>query len=246
MNFSGRDALPKMAGRRDKGLLLWCMALWLSSAGGADAGESVTLLKNVSWLGHAAVRIEGTKTVYIDPYGISAGKGDADIVLITHDHRDHFSTADIGKVRGERTVLIGPSSVVGRLSGRTMVIEPGKTLSVEGARVRAVPAHNVGKSHHPRDKDHVGYVLSVDGVTYYHAGDTDRIPEMRAIRAAVAFLPVTGTYTMDAAAAASAASDVKARIAIPIHWGSVIGSREDAARFKRLCRVRVEILGKTD
>jgi L-ascorbate metabolism protein UlaG (beta-lactamase superfamily) len=121
-------------------------------------------------------------------------------------------------------------------------VRPGDTLTIDGVHIEAVPAYNIGKDFHPKAKGHVGYIIGVAGTKIYHAGDTDNIPEMKQMDVDVALLPVGGTYTMDAAEAAKAAEAVKASVAIPMHWGTIIGDEEDAKAFKAACKVPVVIL----
>lgn len=199
------------------------------------------MLKNVHWLGHACIKVSGSKIVYVDPYQIEGGET-ADIILITHDHYDHLSEEDIRKIQDEKTVIVVPAAASGKVEGNIKTVERGETVTVEGVKIKAVPAYNIGKRFHPKEKSHVGYVFEMDGVTYYHAGDTDHIPEMRNIRPDVAFLPVGGTYTMNAEEAAQAAKDIQAGVTVPMHWGSIVGSRRDAETFERLCECDVAIL----
>jgi L-ascorbate metabolism protein UlaG (beta-lactamase superfamily) len=200
------------------------------------------MLDNVHWLGHAAVKITGEKILYIDPYQISGGEK-ADIILITHDHFDHLSQEDIGKVAGEDTVIVVPRSSKKPGIGQIKTIESGKTLTLEGGvEVAAVPAYNLDKAFHKRKMGYVGYVIKMGGITYYHAGDTDHIPEMDAVEADVVFVPVGGTYTMNAEEAAEAVNRIRPKVAVPMHWGTVVGSHRDARRFQELCEGEVRIM----
>jgi L-ascorbate metabolism protein UlaG (beta-lactamase superfamily) len=216
-------------------------AVWITAlAKNPNPKQGDAMLKSVHWLGHAAVQIKGSRVVYVDPFHIRT-KETADLILITHDHYDHLSIQDIQKIQGPKTVIVAPASAAG-LSGTVRRMNPGDSIDVEGVHIRAVPAYNIDKPFHPRKKGNVGYVFTVDGVTYYHAGDTDFIPEMEDIRADVVFLPVGGTYTMGPEEAAKAAEAIGPKIAVPIHWGSVVGTQEDAKAFERLCRCPVKIL----
>ncbi len=207
------------------------------------------MLEHVHWLGHDTFRIDGSTTVYIDPWKLPPGLPAAQAILVTHDHYDHLSVEDIARIAGPETVVVGPPPVTDRLRDRVAVtIHPGETVDVGTARVTAVPAYNVNKFkqagvvYHPRDAGHVGYVVDMDGVRVYHAGDTDAIPEMQALEVDVALLPVGGTYTMTADEAAEACAMLTATVVVPMHWGDIVGSREDAERLKRLCRIPVTIL----
>ena len=197
------------------------------------------MIKNLHWLGHSGFKITGSKIVYIDPYKISDTET-ADLILITHEHYDHLSRKDIEKISGPETIVIIPASVVASFP-RQKAMKPGDVLEMEGVRIEAVPAYNLDKPFHSKSKQWVGYVVTLDGTRYYHAGDTDHIPEMKTIQTDVALLPVGGTYTMTAEEAAEAVQDIHPKIAVPMHWGSVVGSKSDAERFGELCTCEVYI-----
>ena len=167
------------------------------------------LLKNVRVLYHSCVRLQGDKVIYVDPYELSQAPHDADIILITHEHYDHFSPADIAKVKGAQTVLVAPESMrqlvlsAGFAAEQVVLVEAGQTLAIAGVELEIIPAYNVGKQFHPQANRWVGYVIALDGVRYYVAGDTDATEDNRQVRCDVALLPVGGTYTMDAQQAAA-------------------------------------------
>ncbi len=208
----------------------------------------------LEWKGHAGFLIIGNgKNIYIDPYKLKPGSGSekADIILITHSHYDHCSIEDLSRIVKDNTIVICPADCSSKLTKLqekldVRVIEPGQEQEIDGVRVKAVPAYNTNKEFHPKNEYWNGYVLEVRGVKIYHAGDTDLIPEMQDLSEIdIALLPVGGTYTMNADEAARAAFMIKPRKAIPIHFGSVVGSREDAERFVQLCKeegVEAEVL----
>ncbi len=207
------------------------------------------MLEHVHWLGHDSFRIDGSSVVYVDPWKLPAGQPAADVVLVTHDHYDHFSPDDIDKVAGPRTIVVGPSCVAEKVRGRVAsAIEPGQTLTAATATVSAVPAYNIdkfkaaGEVYHPRSAGHVGYIVEMDGSRIYHAGDTDAIPEMGDVDVDIALLPVGGTYTCTAEEAAEACARLKAKVAVPMHFGDIVGDDDDARRFERLCVLPVTIL----
>jgi len=202
--------------------------------------EGPDMLANVHWLGHASIKITGAKVIYVDPYKIKGGEK-ADLILITHDHSDHLSPDDIAKIRGEQTIMVLPATAKHHLEGRIETVKPGSEITLAGVNIRAVPAYNIGKKFHPQGQGNVGYIFTVGGVTYYHAGDTDVIPEMETVKTDIAFLPVGGTYTMTADEAAQAVALIKPKVAVPIHWGTIVGSRQDAEAFqqKATCEVRI-------
>lgn len=201
------------------------------------------MLQGIHWLGHASVRIDDVVTIYVDPWKINDPK-QADLILVTHEHFDHLSKKDIAQLRGPETVVVAPKGAAAKLPGEVQVVAPGEQFQVAGVWVETVPSYNTDKPNHPKAAGHVGYVVELGGRRIYHAGDTDLIPEMADIRCDVALLPVGGTYTMDAKQAAQALEMLRPKIAIPIHWGEVVGSERDAQRFQSLAPegVRVEIL----
>jgi L-ascorbate metabolism protein UlaG (beta-lactamase superfamily) len=185
--------------------------------------------------------------VYIDPWGLTVADP-ADVIFITHAHFDHFSKEDIERVRKPGTKLVAPHDVARELSGDVTPVRPGDSVEVAGVKATAVPAYNVVEGRlefHPRRNEWVGYVLTLDGRTYYHAGDTDHAPELDQVRADVAFLPIGGTYTMDVAEAAGLARAISPQVAVPMHYGFVqgVGRAGDGERFAReAAPVRVEVL----
>jgi L-ascorbate metabolism protein UlaG (beta-lactamase superfamily) len=191
------------------------------------------MLKTLHWLGHDSFRIDGPPVIYIDPFRLGKGLPAADLVLITHEHSDHLSPDDIAKVRTSTTKVVGPAAVAAMLPG-VETIAVGEVKTVAGVQVRAVPAYNINKQFHPKATGKLGYLVTVGGATYYHAGDTDLIPEMAGLAPDVALLPVSGTYVMTADEAADAARRIRPRVAVPMHYGAIIGSVLDAQRFAAL------------
>jgi L-ascorbate metabolism protein UlaG (beta-lactamase superfamily) len=208
------------------------------------------LLDSVEWLGHAGFRVRaGRRLVYIDPYRVEDARP-ADLILITHGHYDHFSPQDVERLSGERTLVVAPPAVAERVRGRVVSLAPGEGID-DPLDVRAIAAYNTskrdpdGKLFHPREAGGVGYVLNVRGERLYHSGDTDVIPEMDEVAGVdVALLAVSGVYVMTAAEAAEAARRIAPRVAVPMHWGEHIGTREDAEAFARSAPVEVRILNR--
>jgi L-ascorbate metabolism protein UlaG (beta-lactamase superfamily) len=198
------------------------------------------MLKKIKWLGHSSVKIEAGKIIYIDPWKIKMGQK-ADLILISHTHHDHLSPADVNKIQKEDTVIIASSDAAAQLSGDVRVLKPGEEVTVHGITVQAVPAYNIGKPYHPKANNWIGFILTVEGKTIYYGGDTDLIPEMQNIRADIVIFPVGGTYTMSAPEAAEATNLIRPEVAIPIHYGDIVGTLEDARQFKGLCKIPVEI-----
>ena len=209
------------------------LALSLITGGGKMVDK---VLENIVWLGHASFVIKGDKTIYIDPWKIKGDLPKADIVLITHDHFDHCSPGDVRKVSTDSTVILATPGCASKLGKNARSVKPGESMEISGVKIETVPAYNIGKSFHPKASGFVGYIVTVQGVRIYHAGDTDLIPEMKEIKADIALLPVGGTYTMNAEEAAKAADIIAPEIAIPMHWGDIVGDRSDAETFKKLVK----------
>lgn len=202
-----------------------------------------TMLDKMSWLGHDSFRIDASKTVYIDPYNIESEKM-ADIVLVTHEHFDHCSPDDVKKVQQAETVIVTEKDSAQKLTGNIRIVRPGEKIDIDGISIEAVAAYNMDKKFHPKAKGWLGFVLELDGVRIYHAGDTDFIPEMKALNVDIALLPVSGTYVMTSDEAVEAALAIMPDIAIPMHYGAIVGDSKDADNFKEKLegKVRVQIL----
>jgi L-ascorbate metabolism protein UlaG (beta-lactamase superfamily) len=207
----------------------------------------------ITWLGHDGFRIQNRQVVYVDPYQIEGGPK-ADIVLISHEHSDHCSVDDLKKIVGPQTVIVAHAQSKGELSKLKVkeikVVKPGDKISVEGVGIEAVPAYNVnkfrepGKVFHPKEDGKLGYVVTVNDVRIYHAGDTDHIPEMKGIHTDVALLPVSGTYVMTAQEAAEAVVTINPKVVIPMHYGAIVGNRKDAETLQTLVKCEVKLLDK--
>jgi L-ascorbate metabolism protein UlaG (beta-lactamase superfamily) len=212
------------------------------------------MLEGYTWFKQSAFlwSVPGGPTIYVDPWGVGDDDPSADLILITHVHDDHFRPDDIARVTGTSTKLVAPHDVAKELAGDVTPVRPGESHEVGGVRFTTVPAYNVVEArvdHHPRANDWVGFVLELGGGSHYHAGDTDHVPELESIRADVAFLPIGGTYTMDAGEAGGLARAMSPGLAVPAHFGfrlddgELVGTSADAERFRAAASpVRVEIL----
>ena len=208
----------------------------------------------IKWGGHSGFLIKSSgMNIYIDPLKLSEESSifKADLILITHGHWDHFSIEDIKKIIKKDTKFIGPSEILSQTrqvkDGIDFeVAEVGKNLEFNGIKIQVVDSYNTNKPFHSKG-DCVGYILDFDGIKIYHAGDTDFISEMNQIKADLAFLPISGKFTMNYLEAAKAAELIKPDLAIPIHWGNHIGTKEDAENFIHLCKekgINAKILEK--
>jgi L-ascorbate metabolism protein UlaG (beta-lactamase superfamily) len=205
------------------------------------------LIARLHWLGHDSFRLDGPPIIYFDPYQLRGKLPKGDLILVSHEHRDHCSPDDVAQVRGPDTVILAGGTAAQQLPG-AQTVKPGDRLTVVGVEVEAVRAYNVnkfrapGQPFHPRESEHVGYVVTVDGVRVYFAGDTDHIPEMADLDCDVALLPVSGTYVMTVDEAAEAARTIKPQIVVPMHYGSGIGTAGDGQRLTELYNGEVAVL----
>ena len=191
-------------------------------------------------------------TIYIDPYEMKEEPHDADYIFITHDHYDHYSPEDILKVVGDATVLIIPEKMEGKISGisgkmrKDVMVKPGMFYEVEGLEFDTVPAYNTIKPFHMKSAGWVGYILRIDRQRIYIAGDTDVTKEARAVRCDVALVPIGGTYTMNARQAAELINEIQPEVAIPVHYGSVVGGKADEEIFITNVKEPVKVEIKLD
>ena len=192
---------------------------------------------NITVNTQSSICIDGSKVLYFDPFQIREENHRADIVLVTHSHYDHFDPESISKIAKDGTVYVVPASMEKELrgavrEGELITVNPGDVVETGGIRIQAVPAYNRLKPFHPKRNQWVGYVVTMDGIRYYVAGDTDAVPELDKIPCDVALVPIGGTYTMTAKEAAKLINAIGPKTAIPIHYGSIVGKKEDAEIFR--------------
>ena len=200
------------------------------------------MLENITWLGHDAFKIAASKIIYLDPFELAGEMEPADVICITHEHYDHCSPDDVAKIQREDTVVIASESCKGQLKGDVRLVKAGDRVTIDDLIIEAIPAYNVSKKFHPREAGGVGYVVTVDNTSIYHAGDTDPIPEMEGLEVDIALLPVSGVYVATAEEAVEAANKIRPKLVIPMHYGSIVGSRADAERFKEMWSGEVVIM----
>lgn len=195
------------------------------------------------WLGHDSFQLTTeTATIYIDPYQVTGGR-QAEYICISHEHYDHFDPESIQKLRRTNTAFFGPESVTSQLDEMAITLLPGETHETKDFKLTAVAAYNIDKEFHPRSDNKIGFILELDDQRLYHAGDSDLIPEMSQLGPIdVALLPVSGTYTMNASEAIEAVKIIKPKVAIPMHYGAIVGSANDAEMFREGAKEYAEIV----
>ena len=198
----------------------------------------MNMTENIEVFTQNSIRIRaGIGNIYIDPFRMKEDPKDANYILITHDHYDHFSPDDIRKVAGERCVLIVPEKMRSKAReaegtvNSIRTVAPGASYEIAGLKLETIPAYNNLKPFHPKSAGWVGYILELDGRRIYIAGDTDATKEAQSVRCDIALVPIGGTYTMNAKKAADLINRIKPAIAIPTHYGGIVGKKEDAAVF---------------
>lgn len=204
------------------------------------------MLKGIEVLCHSSIRIEKGNVIYFDPFEIKRKYNDADLIFITHDHYDHYSEEDIDKIRKENTIIIVPEQLLEKViklgfeKDNIMIVKPNEKYEIEGMQIETIPAYNVNKPFHPKQDGWVGYILVIEGIRYYIAGDTDITSENQNVKCDVAFVPVGGTYTMDSKEAAKLANHILPKMAVPIHYGEIVGTKQDAIDFVNLLDSEIE------
>ena len=204
------------------------------------------MLENIEVLCHSSIKFYKEKVIYIDPFKIDKNYNDADIIFITHDHYDHYSEDDIDKIKKDDTVIVAPEELLTKLLRKgfrqdyIIIVEPNEKYIVESIKFETVPAYNTNKQFHPKENGWVGYIIEIKGIRYYIAGDTDITEENKQVKCDVAFVPVGGIYTMDFKEAAYLINEIKPQVAVPIHYGSIVGTNQDATDFVKLLHPTIE------
>ncbi len=191
---------------------------------------------------NSSIRIEAGKVIYFDPFQIEEERHDADIIFVTHDHFDHFSSEDIEKIEKKDTIFVIPECMHSLLDKENVITAvAGETLKVEGYETETIPSYNVGKPFHPKGKGYIGYIVKIEGQRVYVAGDCDANEDNRKVDCDIALIPIGGKYTMDYKEAAGLTNEMKPKLAIPTHYGDVAGDKEDGRKFKELVDPSIEV-----
>ncbi len=203
---------------------------------------------NITVFTHSSIGIFGSKTVYFDPFQMNTAPHDADIVCITHSHYDHFSPEDLQKVCKPDTVLVFPESMANEVAEPEFAdypavpMAPRERRTMDGVEVETIPAYNLHKPFHPKGNAWVGYLITMDNIRYYIAGDTDVTEENQKVQCDIALVPIGGTYTMTAKKAAGLVNTIRPKVAIPTHYGSIVGTKTDADEFRNMVSPEISVL----
>ena len=196
------------------------------------------MTENITVFTQNSIRItDRGRQIYIDPFQMREEPHDADYILITHDHYDHFSPEDVEKAASSNTILIVPEKMQGKadkaadLVRKIVTVKPGAYHEIDGLEIETIPAYNILKPFHPKNAEWVGYILRVDGKRIYIAGDTDATKEAKMVKCDIALVPIGGTYTMDAKKAAELVNTLRPSVTIPVHYGSIVGKPGDGEVF---------------
>ena len=191
----------------------------------------------------SSIRIKSNKVIYFDPFQIEDKRYDADIIFITHNHYDHMDSKSINNIKNDSTIVIAPKTVendIKKIEFKDYIfLNPNEEINIENINIKTIPAYNIGKPFHPKDNNWLGYLVTINNVSYYIAGDTDKTNETEKIKCDIALVPIGGHFTMDVNEAADLIRIINPNVVIPTHYGSIVGNTEDGKRFK-------DILSDTD
>ncbi len=209
------------------------------------------MIENIQVFTQNSIRIDSRfGPIYIDPIEMEDEPHDATYIFITHDHYDHFSPKDIKRIANQNTILIVPEKMAGKADelsgsvGKIDTVKPEIYREINGLEFETVKAYNVIKFFHPKSAEWVGYILRIDGKRIYIAGDTDLTKEAKAVKCDIALVPIGGTYTMNPKKAADLINTIRPEIAIPVHYGTIVGKPEDEDEFKKYAMHTIKVVPK--
>jgi L-ascorbate metabolism protein UlaG (beta-lactamase superfamily) len=201
------------------------------------------MIDSIKWLGHGSFLVEGPPFIFINPWRVIRTTFHADIILISHNHYDHCSVADVEKLRGPETVIIGNAKVAEQIKD-TKILRPWQSISYERASIKAIPAYSPNGGQHPEADGGLGFIISMNLFDIYYAGDTRQIPEMARIHPDIAILPIDNNDTLSIREAVTVVEQLKPRWVIPSNWGTISKSPSlvEAHEFKALVGKKAEVI----
>lgn len=224
-----------------KGFLITSLGLLLATKSFAFDPLEDFIDHHLTWFQQSSFVItsQSNQALYIDPVKVPANFTAADVILVTHSHYDHYNIETINRLSKKGTSIITPKNMA---KSGWKGIDPWQTIQAGPFKITGVPAYNLKSGYHPKDEGWLGYIIEVDGVKIYHAGDTDLIPAMQGINVDIALVPIGGTYTMNVGEAVKASEVLKAKIFLPMHFGLIIGEKNDGLKFASLVKTAKVVL----
>lgn len=209
------------------------------------------MINKISINEHSSIRIDNGKVIYFDPFRIKKETHDADIIFVTHSHFDHYSIEDINKVIKDDTVLVFPLAMEKDAEEYTSkyhveFMQPNEKMVINSIIVESVHSYNVNKPMHPRSNGWLGYIITLDGTRIYVCGDTDLNDDILKIDCDIILVPVGGTYTMNALEAADLVNEIKPKIAIPTHYGTLVGEEKFGDEFASYVNKKIKVIKKIE
>lgn len=200
------------------------------------------MIDRIRWLGHTSFVIQGPPLIYVDPWRVARSTFLADVILISGDQYDRCSPADIDKLRGPNTLVIGSAAVARQVENCT-VLRPWQSISVDRAAIKAIPAYALYAGERPTPSG-LGFVISINLYDIYYAGPTQIIPEMNTLRPDIAILPIDGRGTLTVADAIQVIRQMRPRWVFPANWGTYGdgASRADVLTLQRLTADLTEVV----
>ena len=201
---------------------------------------------NITINTQSSIKLFLSKIIYFDPFKIDLETSDADIIFITHDHYDHMDVDSINKVKNDSTIVVAPKSMEGvirKIEFKDYIyLEPNEETNIGDINIKTIPAYNILKPFHPRKNNWLGYIVTINDVSYYVAGDTDKTKEAENVKCDVALVPIGGHFTMDVNEAAELIKEINPKVVIPTHYGSIVGNKSDGLKLKeKLSKTNIEV-----
>lgn len=208
------------------------------------------MIENITVNDQSSIRINGEHIIYFDPFNIKAASHDAAVIFFTHSHYDHFSPADFQKVSNENTIYVAPKDMERDLrkakipADKVITMEPGEKGRILNLEVEAVPSYNLMKPFHLKKNGWLGYVVTVNDTRIYVCGDMDATSEGKTVKCDIVLVPIGGKFTMNVKEAASFVNEIRPKVAIPTHYGSIVGNKDDGQKFAGLVDNDIQVVIK--